>query len=323
MLGFSSVFAILFSTFFLDQVLAEEPVALVQPIEKRPVFVGKLFDAEVPEENYYFARGVLAVFGNKWGSQPQTEEEINKATWDQLLLSYEAFRRGVDVNREEIEQEIDKILQSEKVEFDWRKDKEAYEKWVRGKVNEPRELFENQIRHLLQIEKLRQIVMESIEPTVKEKEVYQEFLNEHNTLGVELVEFEVKKEATKFYNEVKGNPKKWDGERGKRPNDFKRPGSVSLEFLIDTWRFPKDAAYKMIKMEIGWFYPPAPIYKRYAVFKVLDKRLADKKQYKKSKKSFYEQIKRRKRYDELGKWFQDLKRQANTKMYDIKKEERG
>lgn len=54
----------------------------------------------------------------------------------------------------------------------------------------------------------------------------------------------------------------------------------------------------------------------------MDKRLADKRQYKKLKSSYYEQIKRRKKYEGLGRWLEDLKRQANIKIYPVT-EKRG
>ena len=50
-------------------------------------------------------------------------------------------------------------------------------------------IFENQIRHLLQIQKLRQQVMDSITPSVSLNEAKQEFRNEYNSLSLEVVEF--------------------------------------------------------------------------------------------------------------------------------------
>lgn len=287
----------------------------VQQIKEQE-FVGEFFDTKVPIQNYYFIKSVVAVFGYSGGLQPKTPEESEKYIWEQLLLSYEAFRRGIVVEQKEIDEEIRKMLEAEKVSFDWKQDKEAYEKWVKEKTNEPALLLENQLRHLLQVEKLRKAIMDSIEPEVSEKEAYREFLNEHSSLGVELVEFAGQEEADEFYFEVKKNPRKWDEERAARPADFKRSGSVSLEFLIDIWRFPRDAAYRMTKMESGLTYSPIPIYKGYAVCKILEKGLADKSRYKKLRDSYYEQIKARKRYEGLGKWFEDLKARSKIKVYE-------
>lgn len=283
-----------------------------------PVFVGEFFGIKVTAENYIFIRNTIAVFGNKWGPQPRTAEELKNVVWDQLLMSFEAFRRGITVNQEEIDEEIGKIIAAEGVEFDWKKDKDAYEEWVKDKTNEPAEFFEGQLKHLIQIHRLRRQIMEGIDPPVSEKEALREFLNEHNNIGVELVQFENKKDADIFYKKARRDKEFWEKEKEKRPEDFKRPGNVSLEFLIDIWGFDRNAAYGMMKREVGDIYPPAAIYKNYAVFKILAKRHADKSSFKKEnvKKSYYEQIRNRKRLKALNDWFEDLKKQANIKKYD-------
>ncbi|MCM8795323.1 MAG: hypothetical protein NC928_01320 [Candidatus Omnitrophica bacterium] len=278
-------------------------------------FVGELFGVPVPEGNYFVVNAAITVFGNRFGPQPKTAEEKENCIWDQLLLSYEAFRRGINVPEEEVRQEVEKILKQEKVQFEYKTDKEAYEKWVREKINVSSTLFENMIWHLLQIEKLRQQVMESVEPAVSEKEAIEEFIKEYNTLSVELIRFDEKKEAEKFYKSARRNAKLWEEQKAKRPDEFKRPGFVSCEFLIDIWKFPKEDCTMMMKEKIGSIYKPFPIYKGFAVAKILEKRPAEKKEFKKVKDSYYEQIKRRKRYEILGKWFEDLKQQAKIKIY--------
>jgi len=283
-----------------------------------PQFAGEFFDIGVPLQNYYFVKGVISVFGNKWGPQPQSQKELEKVIWDQLVMSFEAFRRGVEVSQEEVDEEITKILAAERVEFDWKKDRASYEKWVKDKTNEPAEVFEGQLKHLIQLHKLRQQIMDSVDPGVSEKEAYEEFMNENNNLSVELIQFDEKKDADNFCKKTRGNSKFWEEEREKRPKDFKRPGAVSLEFLIDIWGFQREAAYGMMKARVGDIYPPAPIYKGYAVFKILAQGHADKSYFKKEnvKKSYYDQIKDKKRLKALATWFEDLKKQANIQKYD-------
>lgn len=305
---------VLFSIIFPSIVFSEQPL----PADKKepPKFVGSFFDVPVPIENYYFVKGALAIFGNKWGPQTNTSEEQENVIWEQLLLSYEAFRRGITVGEEEISEEAGKILAAEKAEFDWKKDKDSYEKWVKEKTGEPAAVFEGQLRHLIQIHKLRQQIMESVNPPVSEEEAYQEFLNENNNLGVELLQFDELKDAQAFYQKARRSSGFWEEEKKKRPKDFKRPGSVSLEFLIDLWGFDKTASYRMMKMKIGQIHPPASIYKGYGVFKILTQGRADRARYAKVEKGYYEQIKDRKRLNALREWTDDLKRQANIKIYE-------
>lgn len=306
---------ILFFPGFLDNAAARD--------ESQTVFAGRIFETQVPLDNYLFVKGVLSVFGNKFGPAPANEEEEERYIWDQLLLSYEAFRRGVTVTQEEVEEEVKKILQAAHADFDFKSDAPAYEKWVKEKVNASVVIFENQLRHLLQIQKLRQQVMDSITPSVSLNEAKQEFLNEYNSLSLEVMEFADLKGASGFYEKAKRNPKFWDEEKDKKVKEFRRPGFVALEFLMDIWKFSKEALYKMLKLKPGSIYSPVPIYKGYGVSKVLETRLADEKEFEKPniKESYYEQIRARRKYEGLDKWFEDLKKQADIEVYKQIKEE--
>jgi len=186
---------------------AQDVIALVaQAPEAAPVeseLAGEFFNRPVPMINYRFAKRVVATFNAPWRRTPQTMEELEDLTWQELLLSFEAFRRGIEVSQQELEEEVDKTLKADKVSFNWKRDQAAYEAWVKEKLNESTELFENQLRHLVQLRKLREQVIDSIEPEVDEEEAYRKFLDEYNSLSVELVEFEDIEEAEAFYNEAK------------------------------------------------------------------------------------------------------------------------
>jgi len=308
------LFSRLFVTGLRGEELENQPIAQVAP---QTVFAGRLFDIQVPMDNYWFVKGALTVFGNKFGPAPQNEEEEERYVWDQLLLSYEAFRRGVTVTQEEVEEEVRKILQAQEAGFDFKNDGPAYEKWIKEKVNAPPAVFENQIRHLLQIQKLRQQVLDSITPAVSLSQAKQEFRNEYNSLSLEVVEFADLKEASGFYEKARGGIKFWDEAKDKKAKEFRRPGFVALEFLMDIWKFPKGALYKMLKLRPGSVYPPVAIYKGYAVAKVLEIRPADEKEFEKPriKESYYEQIRIRGKYEGLDEWFRGLKKQAKVEVY--------
>jgi len=286
-----------------------------QTPEKEFEYAGEFFGIKVPKTNYLFVKSTLQVFGYRGRPPAKNEEELEDQIWEQLLLSFIAFQREINVSQQDLENEIERLLKVQKVDFDFRKDKDKYEQWVKEKTNEPVVLFENQLRHLLQLEKLKEKMMEEIPVEVTEEEAHQEFLNEYNTLSVELVEFSNIKEAEDFYNKVKRRPKIWDKEKEKRPKDFKRPGFVSLEFLIDIWKFPKDACYEMLKLKKDQFYKPSPIYKGYAVFKVLEKRLANEQDFAKLKNGYYEQIRQRKKIESYDRWIKNLKEVAGIKIY--------
>jgi len=282
---------------------------------QNPKIVGEFFGVPVPIENYYFAWGVIQVFGTRYRGVPKTTEEIEEQVWIELLLSYEAFQRDVKISRETVEGEITKVLNSHKVTFDRENSPEDYAKWLKENTGEPVELFENQIEHLLKIEELRNQVMDGIEPVVSEEEAIQEFRNEHNTLSVELIQFDELKQAEEFYKKAKANPEFWDKEKEKNSDSFKRPGFVALEFLMYMWKFNKEDVYKMIELQVGEIYHPAPIYKGYGVFKILEVRHAAEEDFPKYSASYYEQLKMQKKHEGFQKWLEDLKKKAKIKIY--------
>ena len=302
----------------------EQALDLEQPdTNQQEDFVGEFFNIKVPAGNYLFIRGVFRVFGNRWGGQPRTEKELEEQIWEQLLLSYEAHRWGITISQYELEEEIKKLLSSEKAGFDYKDDKEAYSQWVKDKTNEEVLLFENQLRHLLQIEKLRQQVMDNIQPEVSEDEAYQEFLNEYNALSLELIQFEEEEEAKKFYKKARRTRRLWDKEKEANPDKFRRPGFVSLEFLIDIWKLPKKAVYDMMKLKSGLIYGPSPIYKGYGVFRVLKKRPAEKEKFSELEQAYFKQIKEKKQMQGYSQWLQNLKQEANIKIYKPEQQKEG
>ena len=272
------------------------------------------YGVKVSLGNYYFVKQTIAVFGSRFGEAVATPDELEDQVWTQLLLSYEAFRRNITVSAAELDEELDKTLKSEKASFDRKKDAAAYEKWVKDKTGETVEMFENQLRHLIQLEKLRKQVMDGIVPTVTLEEARQEFLNEYNTLELELVQFDELKDAQAFYRKMQ-KPSLWVEERRKNPKFAKYPGFVSLEFLINMWKIPKDDCYKMLGEKIDSIYPPTPIYKGYGVFRILKKRLADEQEFAKLKDSYFKQVEMIKKYEGFNAWLKKLKEEARIRIY--------
>jgi hypothetical protein len=282
-------------------------------------FVGEFcgWNTGVSLDTYYVVKGAIMVFGTRWGAQPQTEQELEDRVWEQLVLSSEAFRRNIKVEDKELNEEIDKMLSSEKVKFERLKNRDAYLNWVRDKTKEPVNFFENQLRHLLQLENLRKQVLESFKPTVTQEEAHQEFLNEYNTLELELVQFDELEKAEDFYLRMQ-KPQIWEDELKKNPKFAQHPGFVSLEFLIDMWKIPKDDLYKMLDLEVNSIYPPIPVYKGYGVIRILKKRIADEADFAKRSEYYFKQVGMIKKYDELKDWLKRLKQEADIKLYPKK-----
>ena len=283
---------------------------------EEPVGEFAAFDVKVPRGNYLFAKGAVMLFGTKWGPAPQTSAELEDRIWEDLLLSYEAFRRNIKVEDSEVNSEITKMLKSEKSDFDWQKDTAAYVKWLKDKTGETPEIFANQLRYLMQLDKLRKQVMEGITPTVTEAEAMQVFRDEYNTLSVELAQFDKAQDAGNFYAKVRKNPALWDQEMKDNPKLFRKPGFVALEFLSDMWKFPKDDLYKMMKLDIKTIYPPIPIYSgKTGVCRIVQKRPAEDAQFAPLKDSYFKKVESKKKYDGMLAWVAQFKQDARIKVY--------
>ncbi|MFH1996312.1 MAG: hypothetical protein ABIJ27_04855 [Candidatus Omnitrophota bacterium] len=297
---------------------------------EEPKLAGEIFGVPVPRDNFYFVLGVVLRFGSPWGGIPNNQKQLEERIWDDLILSYEAFRRDIQVSAEEIEREIDKTVEPHKLEFDWRKDREAYAEWAKKTLSEPVELFENQMRHLVQVAKLRTEIIQSITPEVTEEEALEEFINEYNTMSVELIKIDDLEEAKEFYGKSVEDPAFWDAEAAKdneglkkheeetgekKSGEFKRPGFVSTEFLMHMWKFPKDDVLKMMDMEEGAFYPPTPIYEGYGVFKILKIKKAVESDFEGRKESYFKQLRAQKKHEGFWQWLKQLRKDADMKKY--------
>ncbi|MBU0633578.1 MAG: hypothetical protein KKB82_03620 [Candidatus Omnitrophica bacterium] len=167
-----------------------------------PELAGEIFDVPVPLGNYYFAKKVVMTYSASWRGTPQNEEELEDLTWQELLFSFEAYRREIKAEEEEIDTEIDKTLKASKVDFRWRVDKEKFGEGAKNTVGVPVEIFRNHIGHLVQLEKLRKEIINSFEPEVTDEAAHQKFRDEYNTLSVELVQFDELEQAQAFYGEA-------------------------------------------------------------------------------------------------------------------------
>jgi hypothetical protein len=300
---------------------ADEPVIKIDDAkivaaapDKRPAAAGEFFGQPVSMDNYRFAKAAVSIFGGSWGRDVKTPEELEDRTWEDLLLSFEAFRRNIVVPQEKADEEMGKMLNEEKVAFDWKKDPQAFDKWAQERVHEPAVLFENQLKHLIQLQLLRESVRKSFDPPANEEEALQKYLNEYNSLELEMVRFDDAGGAADFYKKMK-NPKLWDKEAKKNPKFSIKTGFVSLEWLIEAWKLPKADCYAMLDMSVKTIYKPTTLYKGYVVCRVLQKRRAVKEEFAPKREEYLKKVKEIKRYDELKKWEEQLKKDAHIKVF--------
>ena len=286
---------------------AAEPSASARP-SGGPA-AGLIFGVPVSVENYYFAKQVAYMFPRPWeeGLSPEDRERV---IWESLILHYESFRRGLSVSEEELEQWINQVLKEQGQSFKRSQDPAAYAAWVKDKVQEDVALFENQMRYLFQIDKLNNEMRQSLPVTVTEEEMRQEFLNEQNHVGGEMVTFDTREEAQAFYERVK-EPSAWEAMKAGGEVQVRPVSLMTLEAYMDLWGIEKEPMYAFHAMEIGSVGPPMPFGKQWCVYRLLNKRIGNLEEFPAKRDGYYEQLKSKKQYEGLKQWIEDLKASAH------------
>jgi hypothetical protein len=273
---------------------------------------GTSFGVPVPLGNYYFAKRVSYLFPYPW-EEGLSPEDRERAIWEALILHYEAFRRGITVSEERLEERINGVLKSQQQSFTRIQDPAAYAKWVKDTLGEDVELFENQMRYLLQIELVKEQVRESIPVVVTEEEMRREFLNEKHHVGGEMVVFDAQDPAQAFYEQVK-DPAAWERMKASGEPPVRPVSLMTLEAYIDLWSVPKEQMDAFHALEVGSVGPPMPFGRQWCVYRLLDKRTGDLAEFPNERQAYYEQLKLRKQYEGLKRWIEDLKAQAKLQV---------
>jgi len=289
---------------------------------------GYIFGVPVPLSNYLFAKRVSYTFPRPW-EEGRSAADRERLIWEALILHFESFRRGVSVSDEVLEQRINQVLQGQQQAFTRQGDPDAYAQWVRDTLGEDVAFFENQMRYLLQIDTLKDQMRESFSVSATEEELHEEFLNESHHVGGEMVVFDEWEAAQAFY-EAHRDPAQWEamkaarespevsqGAESRGPADHGqappiRPVSLmTLEAYRDLWSIPKEQLYAFHALDIGSVGPPMPFGKQWCVYRLLEKRTGDLKDFPPKRDAYVRQVTQRKQYRALKEWTEDLKRQAD------------
>lgn len=273
---------------------------------------GEIFGVPVSIGNYLFAKRVAYTFPSPWGAADLPPEGREPVIWENLILHYEAFRRGITVTEEELNAAVDHFLKDQGQPFSRRGDADAYRRWVSETLSEEAELFENQIRYLVQIRKLKHQVLQQQRVTVTETEMQQGFLNDQHHVGGELVGLDTKEAADAFYQAVKG-PNGWDAMKDRGTYQVRLVSPMTLSAIFDLWGVPKDQIHAFHAMRPGSIGSPMPFGKKWGVFRLLEKRTGDLKDFPAERDVYSRKVEMKKKHHALTQWVEELKSSARLK----------
>lgn len=280
------------------------------PVEE---FAGEIFGSPVAAGNYYFAKRVHSIF-QRPEEKDLSPEEMERVIWHNLVLSFEAYRRKIEVTPEEFSQWVDSVLAALELPFTRTKDPEAYKKWAEEELKQSVEIFENQMRYLANIEKLRREIVKEMQVTVSEEELKDDYLNVENHVGGEYQIFETKAEADAFY-EAHSTEKKWEKYKKQNPDKIKQFHPITLQAIIDLWGVPRDLIYEFHALDTGKVGRPMPFGNKWGVFRLTEKRSGDLKLFPDQREACLKRVESRKKFQAAEQWLKDIYDQANVKVW--------
>jgi len=275
---------------------------------------GEIFGVPVSLGNYAFAKRVAYTFPRPWGASDLPAKDREPLIWESLILHYEAFRRGIEATEEELDAMINELLSGQGLPFTRRGDPDAYRRWVVETLYEDTPLLENQVRFLIQIRNLKDRVRAEQAVSVTDAEMQEEFLNEQHHVGGEMVVFETKAEAEGFYAQVKG-PGQWERMKTEGARQIRPVSLMTVEAYVDLWRIPRKQLLAFHALPLGSVGPPMPFGAQWCVYRLLDKRTGDLKDFPAERDAYRAQVEMEKRYEALTRWIDGLKVLAALKVY--------
>ncbi len=285
------------------------PAAAPQAAE----FAGQIFDVPVPMGNYYFAKRVHSMFQTP-EEKAMTPEQMEQHIWHNLVLSFEASRRKIDVTDEEFSQWVDSVLSVLELKFTRTGNPEEYKKWVEETLKQSVELFENQMRYLATIEKLKREMVKEMQVTVTDEEMRADFLNTENHVAGEYVLFETQAEADAFYAEYH-DVTKWESYKSANPDKIKPFMMITVQAIVDLWGVPQKQIDEFHDLPIGTVGKPLPFGRQVGVFRLLDKRTGDFSGYDAKKEQLQKRVEARKKYQAAQDWIKNIDNEAKIQIW--------
>lgn len=279
--------------------------------KKEGRIAGELFGKEISfqEFNRFYTANQLFSFSGKNIEDP---EQLRRYTWQSIIYSKEAKRRGIQVTDDEVRQEILRLLAAQKIE---NPTPEFYKVWVERQLKESTRDFELQIREFLRLQKL--IVQARDEAKViaaTPEAALEKFRHDHNEVSAEIVKLPDLNAAKAFREKIK-TLEDWKKETAQNPNFIQATNLLALDAWINLFQVPEPEMMKILKLEKDQISDIVVFGKEYAVMRLMDKKLANESEFEKEKEKYITALTENKKQEAFALWTFDLNKRANLKEY--------
>ena len=280
----------------------------------RPDLAGELFGKPVPRSVFAYHYKTAALF-TRSGETERTQEQTEQEAWQNMMLLNQAGVEGITVGKTELRNELKRLVDARGVDYGGA----TYEQWVRKNLGEDVQTFERRIEDLMKINRLME---RHTNPTVTatKEEVKQKFLNQRNQLEQEYIGFDTAAEADAFLEQVRAQPSLWkptfdDRRKAKGQQGGAWINLMTIEALVDLWKFPQDELYRMIAEPEGTFTRSRHLYGE-VVARLLDHTTADLAEFTEAKReALRNDILLTKKYHAVKGFFDDLTKRAALRNY--------
>jgi hypothetical protein len=243
-----------------------------------------------------------------------TPEQMEKHIWHNLVLSFEASRRQIELTPEEFDQWVDSVLQVLELPFTRTQEPEKYKAWVQDTLKQSVELFENQMRYLAQIEKLKREMIKEMQVTVTEEEMIEDFMSVGNHVGGEFLLFKTKEEADDFYQKHR-DAAAWESYKSENSDKIRPFHPITVQAIVDLWGVPRQQINAFHALPIGTVGEPMPFGADWGVFRLLEKRTGEMANFEKERENVKKRVEIRKQYQARDAWVDNLDERAQIKVF--------
>ncbi|MFH1411240.1 MAG: peptidylprolyl isomerase [Candidatus Omnitrophota bacterium] len=282
-------------------------------LSEDPDTVGEAFGEPISSQDFFYYYKTASLFSRDQ-KESKTDEDVRQEAWQNLVFSRGAEELGLEVPREELENEISRLVGEKEIKYGT----PEYDIWVITQIKDGIDTFEKRIKDLLLVNKLMKLKADA-EVTVTDEEIEQKFRNQYNSFESEYIQFEDKAKAEEFFEKVTKDRGLWKKTYDEKREDGQKGAAwinvMSLEALIDLWKIPKEDAYRILESDQGDFIV-AKFFYGDAVFRLLRKKTADMEQFDEKKKEYYRKTLTESKKRKISKeYFDDLIGRAAARDY--------
>lgn len=217
---------------------------------------------------------------NTTDANRNNEDFLRQSTWQGIIFSHAAKKKGIQVSDAEVKEQLLKLLEHQNIS------PENYPAWVDRGLHRSPQQFEEQLREMIRIQKLMDTVAPEIQSIhVTPEEAKKEYLQSKNQIAFELLSFDSEKEASQLRSKLK-KPEDWKAATAKDSANFNQTDLIPLEAVVPLLGVSATDGEKLIKLEKDQFSQPLARGKQYSVFYIKDRKKVDEKSFEAEKENF-------------------------------------